>query len=521
MAIQGENGCRVLLEGRTVQASSGQTISRLLQGRQLAVELPCGGNGKCGKCKVRASGCLSPLSREEQALLTPAEIAAQIRLACCTMIEGDCRIELIQDSELAKIAVHGAAAVTVRQPRYRRYGLAVDIGTTTVAMKLFDRQRELGDHSGRNSQSVFGADVITRIDQALHGRSRQIQQVTAAGLNEMIGSLCSACSIGPEEIDLAVITGNTAMLYLLTGSDPDCLAHTPFIADRLFGETVPPGQLGLQLAPAAQVYLTRCLSAYVGGDIASAILASGITATPETALLADIGTNGEMALWHQQRLLCCSTAAGPAFEGAEITMGMNAVPGAIDQLWIADQQIACHVIGDIAPRGLCGSGIIDAVSVLRELELIQPSGAFAKEGLAGRQLAAELSGQPACCLSEGVYLSQRDIRQVQLAKSAICAGMRTLAAVAGISLDEVQTLYLAGGFGNYLNIASAVKIGLLPQQLAAKTRVIGNAALHGAALALTDERFSERELLSSLPVEVVDLAANPVFMEHYIGCMEF
>ena len=301
-----------------------------------------------------------------------------------------------------------------------------------------------------------------------------------------------------------VITGNTAMLYLLTATPPDALSRAPFIADRLFGELVPARGLGLDCD--AQVYLVRCMSAFVGADITSALLASGICRQDDTRMLIDIGTNGEMAIRHNGRLYCCSTAAGPAFEGAGLSMGMPGEVGAIDHVTLDGDRLAAHVIGDASPRGICGSGIVDALACLMQTEQLDESG---------------LIEDDPTDIAPPVSLTQKDIRMVQLAKSAIHAGLCTLVDNVSLDWDDIAGLSIAGGFGSYLNLESAAKIGLLVPELLDRTIVIGNAALGGASMLLLDKglRGESEELARSS--ETVDLSSNPVFTRYYTEGMLF
>ena len=298
--------------------------------------------------------------------------------------------------------------------------------------------------------------------------------------------------------DILVITGNTTMLYLLTGRNPECLSHAPFIADTLFDiDTELYGQ---------RVYLPPCMNAFVGADITTAVLASCMCEKAETALLCDIGTNGEMALWKDGRLYVTSTAAGPAFEGAGISCGCGSVRGAIDRVWLENGKLRIHTLGDAEAVGVCGSGLIDAIAAGLLSEQIDETGAMDEDELV---------------LSENVSLEPRDVRAVQLAKAAIAAGLEMLLETADASMDEVGTLYIAGGFGSHLNVESAVTIGLLPQGLKDKAKIVGNAALAGAAQVLLNR--NARGMLSRIASasEHVNLGGNPKFNEKYIEMMFF
>ena len=256
----------------------------------------------------------------------------------------------------------------------------------------------------------------------------------------------------------------------------------------------------------AKCYLPRCLHAFVGADTTCALLASGMTKRSETALLCDIGTNGEMALWHQGRLYIASTAAGPAFEGAGISCGCASVLGAIDRVTVVNGNLHCHTIGNQPAVGICGSGLLDAVASLLDTELMDETGYLEEEEVA---------------LSENVTLTQADIRAVQLAKAATYAGIMSLLTAANCDINAVEKLYIAGGFGSHLDLRSAVRIGLIPAELASRVEVIGNAALDGAAMLLMDTTNREQIAAFEGCTEHVRLDGNPVFADRYVEAMLF
>ncbi|MEG2434843.1 MAG: ASKHA domain-containing protein, partial [Ruthenibacterium sp.] len=298
-------------------------------------------------------------------------------------------------------------------------------------------------------------------------------------------------------------------LYLLTQQNPDCLSHAPFEADTLFGSTIDAAALHLPCAANAAVYLPRCMSAFVGADITTALLASDICTKPQTSLLADIGTNGEMALWHDEKLLCCSTAAGPAFEGAGLSMGVQGIAGAIDAVTFGGTlPFAVHTIEDAPPCGICGSGIVSALAAMKTANILDETGYLQDDA-------------DFFALTDTVHITQRDIRMVQLAKSAVCAGMRTLLDTADVSFAQVQRLAIAGGFGSYLDLHAAGAIGLFPAELEPKAEVLGNAALTGAAMILLDGRLMQKSAALAETAQTADLGTSPVFMEHYMNCMQF
>jgi uncharacterized 2Fe-2S/4Fe-4S cluster protein (DUF4445 family) len=393
-------------------------------------------------------------------------------------------------------------------PAFLHYGAAIDIGTTTVAARLYAADGTLSaEASLLNPQAPFGADVISRMEAAIGGKSAQLAQAIRRGIDRLLLTLAGQAGILPTAIDGAVITGNTAMLYLLTETSTEPLSHAPFRMDRAFGEYLTAETLGLSaLASETAVYLAPCISAFVGGDTVSAILATGMCKRTDTVLLADIGTNGEIALWHGGSLSVCSTAAGPAFEGVGISMGMRGTDGAIDRVAIVNGALSAHVLGEGTARGICGSGLVDAVAAMLDLEIIDETGYMEDD-------EAEILAP--------VVLTQQDVRMVQLAKSAICAGLCTLAKTANVDMDDVEGLVLAGGFGSYLDVKNAGRIGLIPNELSDKTAVIGNAALDGATMILLNKDAKARASQIAKSALVRELSSDPVFSEFYMMGMMF
>ncbi len=469
--------------------------------------LPCGGHGRCGKCRVRAHGALSPLSDAEKRLLSPEDIARGIRLACCTAVEGDCSVELEQRGS-GQIRTAGDMPDIRLKPSFQAYGFVLDIGTTTLAARLYDAGgRVLAEGSGLNPQAVWGADVISRIEADLRGEGHKLAQAIRGAVDGLVRELSGKAGIAPEDIDGMAVTGNTVMLHLLTGTSTEPLSHAPFAAGRLFGETVTAKGLGLAaLCPETNVYLAPCAAAFVGADLITAVLAGALCDTPGTRLLADIGTNGEMALWHEGALYCCSTAAGPAFEGAGISMGMGGSAGAVDRVAVKNGKLSAHVIGEGTALGICGSGVVDAVACLLETGRMDDTGYLEEES---------------AVVCEQVVFTQNDVRMVQLAKSAIHAGIRTLLHTAGLDCARVEALLIAGGFGSYLDVGNAAKIGLFPEELLPCIRVVGNAALSGASMLLlnTDYRFVCESYAKG--AKLVELSSNSYFADEYMERMLF
>lgn len=500
----------VLLNGTPLTCPAGTVLGDLMQVGGHG-HMPCGGHGKCGKCRMTVVGEVSDPTEDEKRTLSPDELAEGIRLACRVTVLGDCAVTTAEQGR-GQIVTHGAfpASMSGRafNPSWSGYGVAIDIGTTTLAARLYGREGKLLSETSRlNPQSAWGADVISRMEAAMAGNAVRIARITRRALDGMLTELADAAEVETTAIGAVVITGNTVMLHLLTETNVEPLTHAPFAAERLFGEVLTAKELGLTaLAPDSPVYLPPCIAAFIGADTVTATLASDLREIPETALLCDIGTNGEMVLWHEGTLYACSTAAGPAFEGAGISMGMSGRVGAIDRVWVRDGSIEAHVIGEGDPVGLCGSGLVDAVAALLDTELLDETG--------------YLEDDPVC-IAEPVTIIQEDIRAVQLAKSAIHAGMRTLIHTARLDPDEVATLYIAGGFGSYLDVTNAGKIGLLPEELTDRVTVLGNAALTGAAMLLLCEELRGVCERLAKDTRVVELATNPVFVSEYMEQMMF
>jgi uncharacterized 2Fe-2S/4Fe-4S cluster protein (DUF4445 family) len=436
------------------------------------VEFPCGGRGRCRRCKVRVVEGEVPADEEQRELLTEDEIAAGWRLACRCRAREAVSVEIAQ-WETAILADNTEFAFEPRDG----YGIAIDLGTTTLVAQLLDLRdaRVLEVRTALNPQAAYGADVMSRVEYALSpdGRER-LQQSIRDGIAELVRGM-------PEQAGIS-IAGNTVMHHLYCGIDVEPLSRAPFDPADDGGWT------------SGRVRFLPCLGGFVGSDILAGLLATRMHERRELTGLIDLGTNGEIAIGNRDGIVVASTAAGPAFEGGRISCGMRAATGAICEV---DANMRPRVIGDTAPRGICGSGLVDAVAAALDLGLVKPNGRIAKP--------IELGG-PA-------RLTQADVRELQLAKAAIAAGAKVL--LAG---REVSTLYLAGAFGNYINRASARRIGLLEFPLDL-IEPAGNTALLGAkqSLFLPNEDFSfVRRLVRHVP-----LGSDPEFQETFVEKMAF
>lgn len=403
----------------------------------------------------------------------------------------------------------------------RGYGAAVDIGTTTVVVYLYDMgaQECLAVVSRMNDQTQYGLDVISRIQYCNeHGDGVQILQRTIVSqLNDMIGAASEKAGIARERISHSVVTGNTTMLHLLSGLSPHSLGELPFQPLSRFGESVPLARLGIIAGEQAMCYLPPCMSAFVGGDISCALLCAGFLEGEETGLLLDIGTNGEVVIGNDAFVYSTSTAAGPAFEGAHIRCGMAGVEGAVNRVYEAQGRLVAEVIGDAEAKGICGSGLLDATALMRRWGLIDETGKITGKRA---DLQFEFEGQPAFRITNAVFLTQQDVREIQMAKAAITAGILTLLHSAGLREEDIARTYIAGGFGNYMNRESAQEIGLLPSGFRDITG-IGNAAGAGAVMALLNDGCQQEMQRICARSRHIELGHNPYFMEKYMGGMFF
>ena len=463
------------------------TVQQVLEQNNIAMAHPCGGKGICGKCKIEISGQISELDEKEK--------SAGFRMSCRTKLFGDANVSILRNDNL--VAETSIQKIKKNTQNKYKIGAAVDIGTTTVVLSIYDLQNGncIASKTALNPQSTTAADVIGRIEAAINGQLENLQNAIISCIKKLAESTGFF-----DLIDKWVITGNTTMLYLLTGKNPKSLAKSPFIADYLFDEETTFLEKPL--------YIPKCIHAFVGADITCAILNSKMCNSQETSLLCDIGTNGELALWKNGKLYTTSTAAGPAFEGAGISCGCQSVPGAIEKVEIdsTSKNILIKTIDNKTPIGICGSGIIDTVACLLNLCSIDETGAMEDEKFE---------------LEKNIFILQQDVRSIQLAKAAISAGIKTLLEATNTSEDEIKTLFIAGGFGSHLNIESAVRIGLIQKELQSKIKVIGNAALKGAACFLTDSNLQTQINQIINNAENINLGGMPEFNNNYIEMMIF
>ncbi len=512
---------KVIQSGKTAEipAQEGASILFALQSAGMTgIHAPCGGNGTCHQCSAILTGRLRAVGGGEE-----ISVDHETLLACRWIPLGDCEV-ILPETEKLDVLTTGAANI---RPCGDKLGVAIDIGTTTVAVFLYDLStgQQLAIDSGRNAQRAYGADVISRIQySAGEGGLARLQKAICEQLSASIDTVCRKAGRKREEIELVSVAGNTVMGHLFDGLSPVAIGVAPFTPESLFGDFRPAERLLPGLAPGARIYLCPALAGYVGGDITAGLLSSGAWQEEESCLFLDIGTNGEMGIGDKNGYLCCATAAGPAFEGAEIECGMGGAPGAISKVRYEDGEIRFEVIGGGEAQGICGSGLIDALAALLRCGAVQENGRMLPPEEADESIRAHLrrgeDGGMRFYLSDKVYISAADVRQLQLAKSAIRAGIETLLTERKESYKDIRHVLIAGGFGAFMDVRSACGIGLLPPAFLDRTKHVGNSAGAGAALALDGE---QRELLRKVTDECsyLELSSSALFMEKYIECMVF
>ena len=536
-----------------VQADAGVTALSLFREHNASVYAPCGGNGTCGKCRMYIKGEVSAPDERERSFLSERELRDGVRLACMCRLLG--AFEIVPMDEAMRIQTSSKCVSYTPSPYLqsvkcgretifyrdgkefcrengdvRNLGLAVDIGTTTVASYLCDMDSGeiLGVRGFKNPQSAYGADVISRMDKIMKddGLLAVQQKYICEAIRESAYAMCEEKELNALDIRSAVICGNTVMQHIAAGINPVSISVAPFTAPTLFGEEYDAYALGILPNEKSVVYFAPCFASYVGGDIACGMIASGLDECRERVLFVDIGTNGELGLSTEKGLYFCSAAAGPAFEGAHIACGMAGVSGAISEVFVRDGKICYETVGGAPAIGICGSGIVDAVAVMLDTGLLDETGLIAEKDEAGEfasYIEEDEDGDPVFMLDheKNIYICAKDIREIQLAKAAVCAGAQTLFHESGIHADSVSRIVIAGGFGSHLKARSMRRIGLLPPIAIEKYEFVGNAAGAGAVAILLGREPRSSAKTICMKSEYTELSKSAYFMERYIEEMMF
>jgi len=597
-------------DGNTVEVEEGITITKAAAVAGISMNSPCGGEGRCGKCKVVVDAQnIEPPDDLEKKALSEEELSAGCRLACQVTVTGNMTVTIPEDSRIAgskillkgmeqEVELHpnitktyvelseqtldnqiadlanlksilGQEKLTaeldvlrklpnvIRDSKFKttlvldgdklmdiepgdttdkKYGLAVDIVTTTVVCTVVDLNTgsDVGVASALNLQAVHGADVISRINYSVENENglEELHERVVQVINEMAGRAYKEAGVSPDNVYEVTIVGNTTMTHLFLKIPVRNLALLPYVAVVSDPVEAIASQLGLNVNPNANVYVLPNIAGFVGADTVGVILASALHESDSIKLAIDIGTNGEIVLGSRERLLTCSCAAGPALEGATITHGMRAAPGAIERVKLGDQPV-CSTIEDEKPTGICGSGLIDIVAELLRVGIVDETGRMMPADDLGEEVPAGLKE----CLGKNdeygphlvlartdereIVITQKDIRQVQLAKGAIMAGIKILMSTLGVELDDISEVFMAGAFGNYIQKESAIRMGLIPDFPLEKVEFIGNAAASGSKMALMSKEARKTAEQIARNTEYAELAVDMNFQNEFVEAMMF
>jgi len=501
------------------------SLQKNAQHSGLLVRVECGGRGICGKCRVQIiEGETSPVTAVEQAQLTSLEISKGIRFACQTKMLSNSIVSFPFLQECAEVTLNNIGTELSPFPLSDSgpLGIAIDLGTTTITALLVDlaSARTMGALSTFNPQVVYGSDIMSRISYALEQGGSKLQESILLTLNYIIKRLIPDA----RKVTEITIVGNSAMHHLLLGLPVSQLGAYPYTPVQKEHLTIEAKKVGLHAAGDACVHLLPLVGGFIGSDHVAMILATGIDKTEKTMIGLDIGTNTEIVLAHHGVLRSASCASGPAFEGGHIRHGMSALSGAIDQVSIDNAMASVHTIGNVPPLGLCGSGVLAAISELLKNGLVDPHGLLtALPGTSGNGntrkfilVPAEKSGT-----GEPITFTQKDIQEVQLAKSAIRAGIETLLAEAQIGWGDLDEITLTGGFSQHHTIESLMRIGIFPLLDRNTFRILGNAAVTGAILATVSPTYRERATQIASCILPLELATHPHFRRNFTRWLRF
>lgn len=515
---------KVFIENQTgfYHATPGETILEVLQREGLSMDAPCNGLGKCGKCKVWVSGEINPASDKEREHLIGEEPG--VRLGCMAKITGDVQIRLFNQKERLKgieEEQHNLEQDLMDFYAEEQYGVAFDIGTTGISGTLH-RMKDgaiVSSCARINPQVRFGADVLSRITYCMEQSDglRRLQEVMIAGLNEMLMELAK----GKQSlvINRIVVSANTTMLHLLAGVNPVPLAIAPYCPVFTKTQTLKAADMGFKVLTDCELVLLPSLSAYIGSDVIGGLVVNSKKKVNNNSLYLDIGTNGEIALCKQGKWAATSTAAGPALEGANIQCGCRAQSGAVESVSLDEKgHISFQVINQVKANGLCGTGLLDLVAVLLESGQLTKNGKLVSVDCYAKEHPLI---DKKWFLTEQIFLSQKDIRQVQLAKGAIATGIHLLLKELNMKFEEVEEIRIAGAFGYHLNPDSLLRIGLLPQEYKGQVQFVGNASLAGAQEALCNPDFIKEMEVWILGMEVVELSTREDFQDTFIRELQF
>ncbi len=565
------------------------------------VESPCGGKGSCGRCKIKhISGELSPITEDEERLLSDEEISNGIRLACLVKPKSDIKIDVVEQEQNHKVLTEGYVpkfnmspaiwkrVINIEKPTlenpisyeelFRKklgldemewdvlrtlkmrsgtftavyneekligleygdtfdelYGIAVDIGTTTVVASLIDLNtgEEIDSEAEINPQKIFGQDVLTRITYVIENGDKGIKDLQEAivnSLNKMINNMCGRKALNKDMIYEMSVAANSTMMHILLGIEPISLGKSPYSQIFSGRKNVPAMDVGLNsMSKFARLNCLPSVSSYIGSDVVAGAYVAELHSTDKKILFVDIGTNGEIVLSNTGKLVSCSCAAGPALEGMNISCGMRAADGAIEDIKITEDKIILDIIGDKEPSGICGSGILAAVREMKKHKIINERGGIIKPETIDefdyrQKYIAKNSNKRFVKIADGgnnILISQGDVRQVQLAKSAILSGFMALVQFMGIKLFELDEVVVAGQFGAHLSAESLVMTGILPKEVENKIKYIGNSSKTGAYLSLISLESRKEMCELAKNIDYIELSVLDGYEKLFVECSRF
>lgn len=596
--------------GITLHAKNTLSLLEILNRHEFEIYAPCGGNGICGKCKVKVNGDVNCLTDEERKYLSHDEINEGIRLACKTYLNSEGEIDLIENNEvnnskeyiktrkqyninspiskvvvkpelpslkhsssiieciLAKIpdcnvdvgldilklisgtvdcskevtaTLYGSELIDVenRNTEKTKYGVAIDIGTTTIACYMIDLNtgRQIGIQSLQNPQTGYGADVISRINYCIENKDglKTLNKTIKNGINTIIKKVCEKVKVDAKHIYECILVGNTVMNHLFLELNPVSLSVLPFnpVTKKMITLNARSADID-SINPNGKVIFLPSIGGFVGSDIIGGMIAVDLKNTEGNTLLIDLGTNGEIVLSTPKEILACSTAAGPAFEGARIKNGMQAFNGAINSAGIKDNDIHYTTINNQPPKGICGSGLIDIISTFLKAGIISESGNIVDpEKISNKRLSRRIvvnDGIKEVIIAYenetdnkiAIAVTQKDIREIQLSKSAIKSGINILLKLAEIKYNEINKILLAGAFGNFIDKEHAHGIGLFPDVSLDKVISIGNAAGEGAKMVLCNKNIINDDIeYYTSNTRHIEISTHPDFQNEFIDGMSF
>ncbi len=516
----------------TITAEKDKTVLAAAISAGIYLNSNCAGDGTCGRCKVIVNQ--GQVKSQPNGIITAREKKNNVYLACLTTIQSDLEI-LIPDSsrmdkDIQTDSLEGDATIEPKDTLGKNFGLCFDIGTTTISGQLvnLNSKKILGTKTAYNQQAAFGSDVITRIVYAAKtGGLEKLHNALSGTMNQIIQELVSEHKVDLNAVNRIVCSGNTTMMHLLLSMDPAHIRRQPYVPPANFPSVLRAAEAGIQINPQGLLSCVPGVSGYLGGDAIAGVLSSGIYQKEELCILIDIGTNGEIVLGNRDFLVACAGSAGPAFEGSGVTSGMRASSGAIQKVSINknDFSVKYSTIQDKLPRGICGSGYIDLLSEMLASGIIDKSG---KIKVTGKRIrSSDNGGEFVVCFKEeiqaqaDIVINEADIENLKRSKGAIYSACAILVKHLALEFSAISKIFIAGGFGTYLDIEKAINIGLLPDLERSKFIFIGNSSLAGSREILLSSQAQEMAEALALKITYFELSMDSEYMEEYSQALFF